>query len=153
MKFIGLIFAFLGLYCLAIGISMGIEGIKAKSWPTAKGRIIKSRVEELRTSSKIRIARLCLNLDYLYLVGNQVFEGHRLNSGWRCFASENYIKNILKKYPVGKNVLVHYNPQKPQISLLEPGLNWSVFLMIGLGLITISITYPIVKTIFRKKCR
>ncbi len=153
MRFIGLIFAFLGLWCLAMGISMGIEGIKAQKWPRAKGRIIKSKVEELRTSSKIRIARLCLSLDYLYMVGDKIFEGHRLNSGWRCFASENYIKEVLKRYPTGKVVEVYYNPKRPEISMLEPGLNWSVFLMSGFGLVTVSITYPFVKAMFLRRRR
>ncbi len=151
MKFIGLLFALFGLWCLAVGISMGIEGIKAKKWPVAKGRIIKSKVEELRTSSNIRIARLCLNLDYLYMVGDKILEGHRLNSGWRCFASESYMKEVLKRYPVGKMVAVRFNPARPEISMLEPGLNWSVFLMSGLGLVTLSIAYPLVKDIFKRR--
>ncbi len=153
MRFVALLFAFLGLWCLAVGISMGMEGIKAKGWPRAKGRIIKSKVEELRTSSKIRIARLCLSLDYLYMVGDKIFEGHRLNSGWRCFASEDYAKDVLKRYPVGKMVEVSYNPKRPSKCLLEPGLNWSVFFMCGLGLVTLSITYPFVKNIFRARGR
>ncbi len=148
MRFIGLIFAFLGLWCLAVGISMGMEGINARSWPRAKGRIIKSKVEELRTSSRIRIARLCLSLDYLYMVGDKILEGHRLNSGLRCFASEDFVKEVLKRYPVGKKVEVYYNSKRPEISLLEPGLNWSAFLMTGLGLVTLSITFPFVRSMF-----
>jgi len=153
VRFIGLIFAFLGLWCLAMGISMGIEGIKAQKWPRAKGRIIMSKVEELRTKSNIRVARLCLHLEYLYMVGDRILEGHRLNSGWRCFASEDYIKEVLKKYPAGKKVEVYYNPQNPEISMLEPGLNWSVFLMCGFGLVTLSITYPFVRSMFLRRRR
>ncbi len=150
MRFVALIFSFLGLWCLFVGLSMGLEGIKARNWPKAKGRIIKSKVSEFRTpKSKIRIARLCLELDYLYMVGKDILEGHRLDTGWRCFASEDHIKEIVKKYPVGKEVEVYYNPQNPKRSLLEPGLNWSVFLMSGLGVITLSITYPFLKNMFR----
>ena len=149
MRFVALIFSFLGLWCLLVGLSMGIEGIKAKKWPRAKGRIIKSKVTEFRTpKSKIRIARLCLELDYLYMVGKDILEGHRLDTGWRCFASEDHIKEIVKRYSVGKEVLVYYDPKNPRRSLLEPGLNWSVFLMSGLGLITLSITYPFLKNMF-----
>ncbi len=153
MKLVGLIFAFIGLYCLAVGISMGMEGMRAMRWPTARGRIIQAKVEELRTPSKIRIARLCLNLDYLYMVGDKILEGHRLNSGWRCFASEDFVKKILERYPVGKKVEVYYNPARPEVSLLEPGLSWSVFFFSGLGLVTLSITYPFVRSMVSRRGR
>ncbi len=151
MRFVGIIFLFLGLISLAIGISMGVEGLKAKRWPRAKGRIIKSKITELRSKSKIRIARLCLELEYLYLVGEKIFEGHRYDTGWRCFASEDHIKNIIENYPVGKEVLVYYNPQNPQRSLLMPGLNWSVFLMTGVGIVILSVTYPILRQLFIRR--
>ncbi len=153
MRFVVIILAFLGLFCLAIGLSMGIEGIKAKQWPKAKGRITKSKVSELRSKNKIRIARLCLDLEYLYLVGKKIYEGHRYDTGWRCFASEDHIKKILKEFPVGKEVVVYYDPKRPEKSVLKPGLNWSVFLMTGVGMIILAITYPILRQLFNLKQR
>lgn len=151
MRFFAFIFLFLGLWSLTIGFSMGLEGWKAKSWPLAKGRVIISKVEEWRTPGKIRIARLCLNMDYLYIVGEKVYEGHRLDSGWRCFGSESHLKEVLERYPSGKEVQVFYNPEYPEKSMLEPGLNWSIFFMIGLGLINCSIAIPIIKSSRRSR--
>ena len=145
MRIFALIFLLLGLWAFLTGVKMGMEGWKARKWPTAKGRIVISKVEEWRTPGRIRIARLCLKMDYLYMVGDEILEGTRLDSGWRCFASADHMKEIQERYPVGKEVKVYYNPQNPKRCMLEPGLNWSVFFMLGLGLINCSIAIPIIK--------
>ncbi len=138
-------FLMLGLWCLALGTSKAIEGLRAQSWPKAQGRIISSRIHSLETQQKIRIARLCFDVDYLYLVGDEVYEGTRVNVGWRCFGSEKRIKDLARKYPSGKEVEVFYNPNNPSVSLLEAGLDWSIFLLWGVGLVTISVVWPLFK--------
>lgn len=140
------IFLGLGLFALATGTVRAKEAWLARSWPVAKGRIIQSKVSEARTSrGNIRLARLCLDLDYLYLVGDTVYEGHRLNAGWRCFASESRIRELLKRYPSGKAVRVYYNPHRPREAMLEPGLDWSIFFLWGVGFITVSLMWPFVR--------
>ena len=134
------------MWALLAGFSMGLEGWKARNWPAAKGRIIVSKVEEWHAPGKIRIARLCLNMDYLYLAGSKVLEGHRLNSGWRCFASEDHMKKVTAKYPAGKEVKVFYNPENPERSLLEPGISWSVLFLAGIGIINLSIALPLMRS-------
>ena len=143
------LFLCFGLFALAIGTVRAKEAWMAGSWPVAKGRVIQSKVNEIRTSrGNIRIARLCLELDYIYLAGDEVYEGNRLNAGWRCFASENRIKELLEKYPSGRAVNVYYNPDHPEQSMLEPGLDWSIFFLWGVGLVTVSLIWPLVR---RKK--
>ena len=139
-------FLMLGLWCVVLGTSKAIEGLKARSWPRAQGRIITSGIHSLQTRQKIRIARLCFDVDYLYLVGKEVYEGNRVNVGWRCFGSEEHVKELARKYPSGKEVEVYYDPRNPSRSLLEPGLDWSVFLLWGVGLVTLSVAWPL----FRK---
>ncbi len=146
MRFFAFLFLILGMWALVVGFSMGLEGWQARKWPVAKGRIIVSRVKQWRAPGKIRIARLCLDMDYLYMVENKVFEGHRLNSGWRCFASEDHIKEVLRRYPSGRKVGVFYNPKNPDKSLLEPGISWSVLLLVGIGIINLSIAIPLIRS-------
>ncbi len=146
MRLFAFLFLILGLWALLAGMSMGIEGWQAEKWPQADGRIILSRVQEWRAPGKIRIARLCLDMDYLYMVDDKIFEGHRLNSGWRCFASEDHIRQILKRYPTGREVKVFYNPKNPGKSLLEPGISWSVLFLAGIGIINLSIAMPLIRS-------
>ncbi len=146
------LFMGLGLFALAMGTVRAKEAWMAKSWPTAQGRIIQSRVSEARTSTgNIRIARLCLELDYLYLVGETAYEGHRLNAGWRCFASDERIRQLLEKYPSGKAVRVYYNPDNPKQSMLEPGLDWSIYFLWGVGFVTVSLMWPLIRRKKRRK--
>jgi len=150
MKFFAMFFMLLGVTALMFGARIALEGWQAKSWPEAKGRIVLSKVTELRTSKNIRVARLCVTLDYLYMVGQKIYEGHRLNSGWRCFASENRVRQIMERYPVGKAVTVRYNPKNPEISMLEPGLNWTAFMLLGVGVINCSVALPLMKRGMRR---
>ncbi len=142
-----LLYIFLGLGFLTfyVGTSKALQGIKAKSWPTAKGRIIISKVDEIRTQRKMRVARLCLKVDYLYMVDNVIYEGHRMNVGWPCFWSEDSVKEKLKKYPPNKEVTVYYNPSNPAQSILEPGLDWSIFFLWGISSINLGLAWPILR--------
>ncbi len=138
-------FLLMGLFCLLLGTYRAILGIEAKNWPRAPGCIIISKAEPLRTSEKIRIAASCITLDYIYLVGKKVYDGHRLDSGWNCFSSSKRVKSLLKKYSTGTRVKVCYNPDNPEMAFLEPGLNWSIYFLWGVGLISVSTAWPMIR--------
>ncbi len=141
-----IIFIFMGLFAIAWGTVRAREAIQAKSWPVASGTIIKSKVTEVRISdSGIRVARLCLELDYIYLVGDKIYDGHRLNAGWHCFGSQSMVEDVIARYPTGKQVKVYYNPKNPASSMLEPGLDWSIFFLWGVGLVTVSVMWPFLR--------
>ena len=127
-RFFIFIFIFMGLFAIALGTVRAKEAITAKSWPVAPGTIINAKVTEARISNaRIRVARLCLELDYIYMVGDRIYDGNRLNAGWHCFGSQSMVEDVIARYPIGKQVQVHYDPQHPAVSMLEPGLDWSIF--------------------------
>lgn len=140
-----LAFTVLGLWCLVNGTSRAIEGLQAHGWPKVKGRIVTIKVDELRTSHRIRVARLCLDLDYLYMVDEVIYEGHRLGSGWACYGSEERARGILARYKAGDEVQVYYDPARPERSMLEPGLNWTVFFLWGVAAIVLSLCLPLLR--------
>ncbi len=144
-SFVLYIFLGIGVLCLYLGLLKAKEGLEARHWPTAKGRIITSKVDEYRTRSRIRVARLCLDIDYLYMVNGVIYEGHRVNVGWACFGSEASVKEKLARYPAGKEVMVHYDPKDPSRALLEPGLDWSIFLLWGVASMSIGVAWPLVR--------
>ena len=145
-----IVFIMLGLFCLAFGTSLAIQGIRASSWPMAKGIVIKSEVKALKTQEKIRIARLCFYIDYIYQVRDKVYEGHKISVGWQCFGSEDKIKRLLMLYPSGKKIQVYYNPKNPSQSLLQPGLDWTVFFLWGIGIVTLSVCWPLFRKTSKK---
>jgi hypothetical protein len=139
------VFIAFSIWAIMTGLRMGMEGWQAKSWPLAKGRMIKSRFSEYRTKNGIRIARLCLDIDYLYMVNDKIFEGRRYDAGWKCFASEDNIKDIIKRYPTGREIKVYYNPSNPSISMIQPGIPWASFLLCGVGIIIFTVIWPVFK--------
>jgi len=140
-----LVFLGLGLWAVVAGSAKALEGWRARNWPVAPGRVIVSQAYELRTSQKIRVARLCVKVDYLYMVAGTVYEGHRINTGWSCFGSEDRVKDLLQEYPSGAAVQVRYDPEDPERALLEPGLDWTVFFLWGVGLVTLSVAWPLLR--------
>ncbi len=138
-----LVFVGLGMWAVIQGSVKAVEGLNSYSWSTASGRVILSRIEEMQTSQKIRIARLYLRIDYLYKVGDSVYEGHRINTGWQFFGSENKVKALAERYASGKAVQVKYDPANPQRSVLEPGLDWSVYFLWGIGVTMLSAALPL----------
>ncbi len=144
-KLFSIFFMAFGLWAMIDGTQRAMEGIRARSWPVADGRILLSRYDQWRTQKGIRIAGLCIDVQYIYQVGDKVYDGHRINSGWRCFGNQKHLEGFLRKYPSGKKVLVHYNPDDPAQALLEPGLDWTPFFLWGLGLISMSAAWPLLK--------
>jgi len=138
-----LLFLGLGLWSLASGTIKAAEGLAARSWPSAEGRVIQSRIEEFYSHQRLRFRRLCFRIDYLYLLGGTVYEGHRVNAGWSCFGSEDLMQGLLARYPVGAKVRVFYDPERPDRALLEPGLDWTVYFQWGLGVMGVSAGLPL----------
>ena len=137
-----LFFAF-GIWAIATGTFKAVEGMKAYTWPVAHGRIISAKVKEIKTSQNIKIARLCFYVNYLYEVDGKFLEGNRVNVGWKCFGSEAKIEELSRKYLPGREVAVHYNPSNPSRAVLEPGIDWSIFFLWGLGAASFVFALPL----------
>lgn len=112
------------------------RGLDSRNWPTTSGIVRASGVtidrREDRTTHGATIV-------YEYRVGGTTqvgdkrsFSDYRSSSGRRAY-------RIVAQYPVGSRVTVYYHPRKPELSVLEPGLNWSTPLFIALGLIFIAV--------------
>ena len=141
-RIFAMFFVAFGIWALTDGTQRALEGIRAKSWPVAPGTILISRYDQWRTKKGIRIAGLCVDIQYIYQVGEVVYDGTRVNSGWRCFGNKDHLEAVLKRYPSGKRVGVRYNPEDPREALLEPGVEWTSFFLWGIGLISLSAGLP-----------
>ncbi len=142
-RIFSILFLAVGIWALFDGTQRAVEAIRARSWPVARGTVLISRYDQWRTKGDIRVAALCIELEYIYLVGDKVYEGHRVNTGWKCFGDQKHMEEILKRYPSGKTVEVRYDPDNPKISLLEPRVDWTSFFLWGLGIISISVGLPL----------
>ena len=144
-KVFSLFLVVFGLWTLTMGTLWSMEAIRATTWPATKGRILVSSGQKIQPLYKGGTGPIYFKIEYLYMVNNRVYEGHRVGVGWPCPISEKAIKNLLEQYPQGSCVYVKYDPARPEISLLKTGPDEAVFLFLGLGLISLSVSWPILR--------
>lgn len=109
----------LGMGVLVYAIFSLSRALASRSWPTAKGTITRSFVKEDETYTA--------KVTYRYSVRGREYSGNDVQAGgllsWGLLRDAERVTN---KYPVGASVRVRYLPRDPHISLLEPGINFSI---------------------------
>lgn len=92
-----------------------------------------------------------LSVKYRYAVDGKSYTGNRIT------ASDNYQKtrssanDVLKKYPVGGEVSVYYNPANPGSSVLKTGVNKNVSLPLGIAVVCFLLATAIIVSELKKK--
>jgi hypothetical protein len=118
-----------GLAALALFIATHRYSRQAQSWPRVTGTIVRSEVESFRemtgghTSIMYRPA-----VEYAYTVGALALRGTQIKLAMTTSGSQDYAQSVVKKYPQGSKVDVHYDPANPATAALEnpTGATWWV---------------------------
>jgi len=97
-----------------VGSALSAESL---GWPEASGRVTAARL----TSSYSRTSGRCYHarIRYRYSVSGKDFVGTEINYASDC--GETVARELLRRYPVGADVGVHYRPADPSVAVLEPG--------------------------------
>jgi hypothetical protein len=109
-----------------------VYALLSRSWPKAIGAVIASDLRRSRDSEGGYLYRA--EVSYRYSVDGQEFVatrsrfGDRLEVSWSAAAA-----NLVRRYPVGTAVHVHYDPTDPSEAVLEPGINGLLFAGAGTG--------------------
>ena len=103
------------------------------AWPTADGTIKRSDVASYRGKGGKNYVP---EVRYDYQVAGTAHRGWRIT--WDTPGSKQVeaAQALLKAFPVGQRVKVHYDPRKPVLSLLSPGpvQRWETILLVGIGI-------------------
>ncbi|MBN1120785.1 MAG: DUF3592 domain-containing protein [Anaerolineae bacterium] len=112
-----------GVTSLGIGIFNLQSARGSTSWPTVEGTIKESEVFEYYTDTAMYQALV----SYSYVVDNTRYTG--MTVGYEVGGSSNPApqREIVERYPVGSKVTVYYDPNDPQIAVLEPGAKGSIW--------------------------
>jgi hypothetical protein len=116
------------------------EAQDARSWPTANGKIISSRLSAERDSGFNKPMMYGTSIKYEYSIDGKAFVSNRILFGQMTSNWSNGANTLISRYPPGKVVTVYYNPKNPEIAVLEPGKIGTIlfvfiaffFLIIGL---------------------
>ncbi len=112
---------------------------KSRNWPSVDGVIEESTPDSVEDD-------LLPHIVYHYQVnGNNLRSSFQFPSGTNPLPE--FAQAYVKKYPVGANVKVYYNPENPQQSTLEPSAqgDWMILvvgIMMALGGLATLMTTP-----------
>jgi hypothetical protein len=93
------------------------------AWPSATGTITASGTKKVMFRSQPRVA-------YSYAVNGTSYTAERISFAAGVPPKET--ASVVARYPVGKEVTVHYAPEKPSEAVLEPGTNRNVMAQLRL---------------------
>ncbi|OHD65872.1 MAG: hypothetical protein A2176_03420 [Spirochaetes bacterium RBG_13_51_14] len=115
-------FILFGLITIGMGIADVKNMVSSKSWPTAKGIVMKS---EVQSSGQYFYPEIT----YVFHVKKKKYESSNFDLSNTQSGDPLPSKRAVKRYPAGKEVTVYYNPTNPEECALEPGFEWSVLVM------------------------
>jgi hypothetical protein len=99
---------------------------EADSWPTASGEVIETKISSHRSSgsssNRSRKTTYTPKVLYRYQVAGQEFE-NQLVQHMTSYDFKSQAQKILNQYPVGSTVVVYYQPEDPNSSVLVPGIS------------------------------
>ena len=121
------------IICLIIGITMGTvqfiiavyfhrRARSSRQWPSTTGIVLKTDVEIIKYEGSCQPI-----VTYEYQVAGKSYTGNKitLTQGSQPFIP--LAKKCLSSYPESTELKVYYNPNKPEDSVLIPGLTIGVW--------------------------
>jgi hypothetical protein len=131
-----MVFAIPGAVLLVLGGHDVYQGAASRGWPTVEGEVIRSSVQSRRSGRPDRSQRVhSPDVVYSYRIGNELYTGDRIAFGGYSSSAGNYANRMTHRYPRGRQVSVHYQPGKPDNTVLEPGVSLKTWFKPAFGLV------------------
>ncbi|MCP3872656.1 MAG: DUF3592 domain-containing protein [Desulfobacteraceae bacterium] len=138
----------IGIGAALLVFYLGLNDMKliweCSDWPTVSGIIISSDIRQSTEWERkgIKTGRdrtLYLpNILYNYEVQGKKYRSYSVFfEGAVDYLGRANAREIVSRYPPGKNVSVHYNPENPQIAVLETGIKYTHLLFPATGILFI----------------
>ena len=125
-------------------------GARARKWPTAPGRIETSGVREYHASGSHENAEVRTyyrpDVTYSYEVGGIRYTGDKVPvAGIASGSADGIARDGAARYPAGKTVEVHYNPDNPAESVLEPRVR-ALWLLYAVPVAMLALAWYVART-------
>jgi hypothetical protein len=127
------------LVFVGVGIGLSIWGWSvlqnarvSESWPTTSGEVLSANV---RIDDDDDGTSYFGDVTYSYAVDDFRYTSDSVSFGQYGSSNRDHAEGIVARYPVGSQVTVYYDPEDVETAVLEPGVTWSSYLLIGMGLI------------------
>lgn len=128
-----------------------LRGRSSASWPTTQGEVVYSSLEQSMSTDSDGDTSVTYGakIVYNYQVGGQQLTGDRRAFSESRTSSARRAQEITNRYQVGAAVTVYYDPNNPQVSVLEPGTGFGgvIVPVITLGMLIFGL-YKVVDALF-----
>jgi hypothetical protein len=132
---ITLLIAGIGVVLLVAGFLVSRTPGKSHHWPTTTGQILASTIQYRRRSGGGHSPYPMVL--YTYQVEGQQYQSQRIYFGGVVGGTA--MTGVVKKYPIGAQVPVYYDPQNPADAVLERSTPMAKFLgLIGVIMIVVA---------------
>ncbi len=110
-------------------------GEASKSWPSTQGVITHATLASSRPSAgKVSYSA---DIQFAYEVDGRQYQSNQIGveagPGATHSSDSSNAQNMVNRYPTGKAVAVYYNPDKPSLGVLQPGVTSITWRIIGIG--------------------
>lgn len=130
----------LGLIAIVGGAISLRRGLQSSRWPTVKGSVVSATIETEHSQDSPGAAFYTPRVTYRYEVAGTPYEGTKISAKSYGTGNREEIQKIVDQYQRAPEVSVYYNPQKPEISLLQTGVGFVSFLPIIIGTLMVVIS-------------
>lgn len=130
----GLIGAAFLIVGLGVALFLGLPTLEraraSTQWPEAPGQIT---VSSIRTQVNKGKRTYWAEVDYEYTVNGSQHTGNTVSFGAARNSNRQLVEKVVDRYPLGHAVKVHYDPEAPEVSVLEPGVTFGAYFGLILG--------------------
>ena len=133
---------FIGTFLLSgvLFIARGVMTIRnariSANWPQATGEVIASSI---RTETNEDGTVYHADVVYKFVADDQWWEANSVFFGATGESNRPRAAQVVERYPVGERVTVFYNPADPETAVLEPGLTFSSYVSLIIGVLILGI--------------
>ncbi len=118
--------SFIGLFVIVRNI---VHGLNSRNWPITEGKVVHSGVQAHQSMDDDGDISTTYgaSIQYEYNVSGQEIQGTRRSFTEMRTNSVRRAEQILARYPQDSSVTVYHHPDKPSLSVLEPGVQWWIY--------------------------
>ena len=150
---IGLLF--LGIAVFLYGVFPLYFSYQSASWESVPGTVVQSKLTYTkgitRAKKGSRTGKYFADIVYKYFVNGAQYKNSEIFYGYIGNKSSNDAKFLLDLYPIDSNVDVYFDNSNPERSVLQSGINPSVWRYPAIGLTVIFVSILGIVSILKKK--
>ena len=122
----------MGVVCVVAGLREMYRAMDSEEWPEVEGEIEETGVvSDYSARGGVTFAPL---VRYHYRVGDNQYVSDRIAFGGSASMTfRSWAEGIAERYRKMKAVRVRVSPKDPTLSVLEPGVHWTVWFIIAIG--------------------